>query len=247
MSDEKNKEEVPTNYDNDLQVDGDDSEEPNGGVAAGEDDDDSKDDGKKKRKRDLTEDERLEERRAANRRSALESRQRRKNLIDSLQKQVEQLTKETTELRAINDTLRLQLDSSLAENQQFRLIISQQQLGAGAPGGGMLPGLGAQMLLGRGGGGFGGLQHGLGGVQPGMLQALGGLNPALLGSLGAGAGLAGAADLQTQLQLQQRAAAMGLGAGSGLPDAEPSAVISVNTKRANGGNHKDGEDGGLDS
>lgn len=209
-----------------------------------EDDDDASDDGPKdgrakKRKKDLSEDERLEERRAANRRSALESRQRRKNLIESLQKQVEQLTKETTELRAVNDTLRLQLDSSLAENQQFRLVISQQQLaaggGAGLAGFGQNPGL----LLGRGG-----LNPALAGVQQGMFGGLGGINPALLGGLGAGygagfgagAGFGGAADFQAQLQLQQQrdvAAAMGL-APNTAPQAEPPAAPAA---PARGGNN----------
>jgi hypothetical protein len=119
-------------------------------------------------------------RRAANRRSALESRQRRKVLIEDLQKQVAVLTKETTELRAINDTLRVQLDSSLSENQQLRLIISQQQFGGGGglPGS-MAGGHSAAMLLGGGsrGGGFGGL----GGAAAGIFGGLGGPSSSLLG------------------------------------------------------------------
>ena len=218
------KEELQELDDNDAHDDDDHLDDEGGGIV-------------KKRKKDLSEEERLEERRAANRRSALESRQRRKNLIESLQKQVEQLTKETTELRAINDTLRLQLDSSLAENQQFRLIISQQQFVSG--GGTALPAFGQNpgLLLGRGSaaaGGFGALNPALAGVQPAMFGGLGGLNPALFGGLGPGfaavggagfgaaTGFGGNTELQTQLQLQQQrdvAAAIGL-AQNGMPLTE---------------------------
>ena len=212
-----------------------DEEEHSGGDQGDINDDADKDGRGKKRKKDLSEEERLEERRAANRRSALESRQRRKNLIESLQKQVEQLIKETTELRAVNDTLRLQLDSSLAENQQFRLIISQQQIASGGASG--LPGFGqnAALLLGRGGGGatggFAGLNPALAGVQQGMFGGLGALNPAIMSGFGtgfgAGAGFGagtgfGAAELQAQLQMQQQrevAAAMGLST-NGMPQNE---------------------------
>ena len=231
-----------------------DEDEDNGGDDGDINDLAEKDGRGKKRKKDLSEEERLEERRAANRRSALESRQRRKNLIESLQKQVEQLIKETTELRAVNDTLRLQLDSSLAENQQFRLIISQQQIASGGTSG--LPGFGqnAALLLGRGGGGatgaFAGLNPALAGVQQGMFGGLGGLNPALLSGFGAGfgagpgfgagAGFGGAAELQAQLQMQQQrdvAAAMGLSA-NGMSHTNETAPAMAGSGRGGNVGHK---------
>ena len=89
----------------------------------------------------MTEDEKKAERRAANRRSAFQSRQRRKILIEDLQRTVAALSKDNTSLRKSNDELRLQLEATLLENHQFRM---QQQLaglgavgaGAGAGGGG---------------------------------------------------------------------------------------------------------------
>lgn len=97
----------------------------------------------KKRKQELTEDEKKAERRAANRRSAFQSRQRRKVLIEDLQKTVSDLSKENSSLRSENEALRLQLDASVRENRAYRL---QQQLSAGNPGGGGYPG-GAAALM----------------------------------------------------------------------------------------------------
>jgi hypothetical protein len=96
----------------------------------------------KKRKQELTEDEKKAERRAANRRSAFQSRQRRKVLIEDLQKTVSDLSKENSSLRSENEALRLQLDASVRENRAYRL---QQQLSAGNPGAGGYPGAAALM------------------------------------------------------------------------------------------------------
>jgi hypothetical protein len=68
------------------------------------------------------------ERRAANRRSAFQSRQRRKILIEDLQRTVAALSKDNTDLRKTIDELRVQLEANMLENQHFRM---QQQLSAG--------------------------------------------------------------------------------------------------------------------
>ena len=65
------------------------------------------------------------ERRAANRRSAFQSRQRRKILIEDLQRTVSALSKDNGDLRKTNEDLRVQLEATLLENHQFRM---QQQL-----------------------------------------------------------------------------------------------------------------------
>jgi hypothetical protein len=80
---------------------------------------------------DSTEDAKAEARRAANRKSAFESRMRRKVLIEDLQKQVADLTNEQKELQQHNLIARFQLESSLAESRQLRFILQQlqQQLG----------------------------------------------------------------------------------------------------------------------
>lgn len=123
-------------------------------------------------------------RRAANRRSALESRQRRKVLIEDLQKQVAVLNKETTELRAINETLRVQFESSLSENQQLRLMISQQLGGTSTGLQGAMSGGPSVALFGGGaprGGTLGGGFTGYMGGSPGMFSGLGGPSTSLLG------------------------------------------------------------------
>lgn len=136
----------------------------------------------KRKHNKLTESEKREERRAANRRSALESRQRRKVLIEDLQKQVAVLTKETTELRAVNDTLRVQLNSSLSENHQLHLIISQHQVNGGSVlQGAMTGGQSTAMMLG-GAARTGGLGNfsGPNGPTTGMFGGLGGRHSSLL-------------------------------------------------------------------
>jgi bZIP transcription factor len=162
----------------------------------------------KKRKKDLCEEAKLEGRRAANRKSALESRLRRKNLIETLQQQVEKLSKESTEMKAVNENLRKQLEATLSENQHFRLLVAQQQLNSG-----LMPSLSSfypnpTLLSGRTG--IGGLHPSISGIQPGFL---GGINPAGFGSLGSGflpfSGTAindgyAATDLQSQMQLQMK-------------------------------------------
>ena len=73
----------------------------------------------------MTEEERRAERRAANRRSAFESRQRRKILIEDLQETVQSLSKENAAIRKEADALKIQLQEAQQENRQLRL---QQQL-----------------------------------------------------------------------------------------------------------------------
>jgi hypothetical protein len=93
------------------------------------------------------------ERRAANRRSAFQSRQRRKILIEDLQRTVSALSKDNGDLRKTNDDLRVQLEGVVVENQQFRMQqqMSAQPAGMGLMGAPSLQSAQAQALL-RGGG-----------------------------------------------------------------------------------------------
>lgn len=139
---------------------------------------DSNDDascGKKRVRDDLTEDERREERKAANRRSAFQSRLRKKLLIEELQQKVNKLQEEMAVLKENNRTLTLGLEASLSENRRLRFM---QQHGSSSGGmaalaglqgmGGMagMSGMGGasahqNVLLGLGGGGgFGSLLGG---------------------------------------------------------------------------------------
>mmetsp|Transcript_26955 Transcript_26955/g.65454 ORF Transcript_26955/g.65454 Transcript_26955/m.65454 type:complete len:359 (-) Transcript_26955:138-1214(-) len=79
----------------------------------------------KKRSLPASEEDKKAERRAANRRSAFQSRQRRKILIEDLQRTVAGLSKENTDLRKSNEDLRVQLKAILLENHQLRM---QQQM-----------------------------------------------------------------------------------------------------------------------
>lgn len=76
---------------------------------------------RKRRVQEMTEEERRDERRTANRRSAFESRQRRKVLIEELQETVQRLSKENALVRKEADNLRLEVDRLLLENRQLRL------------------------------------------------------------------------------------------------------------------------------
>jgi hypothetical protein len=69
----------------------------------------------------LSEDDKKAERRAANRRSAFQSRQRRKILIEDLQRTVSALSKDNSDLRKSNDDMRIKLEMALVDNQQLRL------------------------------------------------------------------------------------------------------------------------------
>lgn len=86
-----------------------------------------------RRKRKALSDEKIEERKAANRKSAAESRERRKALIRDLQQAVERLTNENKDLRAMNGAMRFQLQSVLVENQQLRLVNAQGIQSAALP------------------------------------------------------------------------------------------------------------------
>lgn len=122
------------------------------------DDDGKKSDSKGKKRANpssLTEEDKRAERRAANRRSAFQSRQRRKILIEDLQRTVAALSKDNGDLRKSNEELRVQLEATLLENHQFRV---QQQLagaqgnhGAGFLGSSALQSAQAQALLRSGG------------------------------------------------------------------------------------------------
>jgi hypothetical protein len=96
----------------------------------------------------------LEQRRAYNRKCAAKARKRSKDLIAHLQTQVEDLTKDKTELQRSNDVMRAQLE--LLENQNRTLMMSQRQTIA-AP----QPSFGGQgaspfMMGNMGAGGYGG-------------------------------------------------------------------------------------------
>eukprot|EP00980_Cylindrotheca_fusiformis_P009194 scaffold2003_cov139-Cylindrotheca_fusiformis.AAC.10 len=89
---------------------------------------------RKKRPFSSSDEEKKAERRAANRRSAFQSRQRRKILIEDLQRTVAGLSKDNSDLRKSNDDLRVQLKTVLLENHQLRM--QQQHSGnnkVGAP------------------------------------------------------------------------------------------------------------------
>jgi hypothetical protein len=83
-----------------------------------------------KRKFQGTESEKQELRKATNRRSASESRLRRKQLIEDLQKAIFDLHNEKAAMKQENDGMKLQLDASMAENRQLRfsIMLMQQQL-----------------------------------------------------------------------------------------------------------------------
>ena len=94
--------------------------------------------GKKRTSKDMTavaddSDDRKAERRAANRRSAFQSRQRRKILIEDLQKTVATLSKDNTELRTTTNQLRAKLETAMLENQLLRKQAGGAQASAGAP------------------------------------------------------------------------------------------------------------------
>ncbi|VEU40487.1 unnamed protein product [Pseudo-nitzschia multistriata] len=80
----------------------------------------------------LTEEEKKAERRAANRRSAFQSRQRRKILIEDLQRTVAALSKDNNDLRKTNDEIRSQLEAALLENRQLRQITNSLSVQAHA-------------------------------------------------------------------------------------------------------------------
>jgi hypothetical protein len=131
----------------------------------------------------------LEQRRAYNRKCAAKARKRSKDLIAHLQTQVEDLTKDKTELQRSNDVMRAQLE--LLENQNRTLMMSQRQtIAAPQPSFG---GAGASpfMMGNMGAGGYGG-----GNLQ--LLDALAaqgrlppGMGPTGMGAAAPGPGAAG--------------------------------------------------------
>jgi len=78
----------------------------------------------KKTKEDMTEEEKKEERRAANRLSAFQSRQRRKIIIEDLQKTVAQISKDNAQQRKEKETIKAELDSVKKENEMLRSQLS---------------------------------------------------------------------------------------------------------------------------
>lgn len=111
----------------------------------------------KKRSLPASEEDKKAERRAANRRSAFQSRQRRKILIEDLQRTVAGLSKENTDLRKSNEDLRVQLKAILLENHQLRMQQQMQGPNVGGPAdlsallrGGAQPSAIAQLLGGVG-------------------------------------------------------------------------------------------------
>jgi hypothetical protein len=134
----------------------------------------------KKRPLAASEEEKKAERRAANRRSAFQSRQRRKILIEDLQRTVAGLSKGNTDLRKSNEDLRVQMKSILLENHQLRM---QQQLPGSKVGAAEL--MQASALL-RGGGQQSALSQllgvGAGAGQIGAQTATNGDNDSLMNS-----------------------------------------------------------------
>ena len=92
-------------------------------------------------------DDKLEERRQANRRSAMESRERKKQLLTDLQESVVELTEENKQLKAVAEAMRFELQTVTLENQQLRMIAAGQTFpqrlslfpGVGSGGGWMMP------------------------------------------------------------------------------------------------------------
>lgn len=121
----------------------------------------------------LDEDEarRLETRRAYNRQCAAKARKRSKDLINSLQEQVDQLTKDKAALERTNEVMQAQLQ--LLEQQNRTLMMNQRGPSS------MIPGVGGGSL-------FAGFQ-GVGGLMPGGGGGGGGSLPSasLLESLSA--------------------------------------------------------------
>lgn len=97
--------------------------------------------------------ERKEERKAANRRSAFQSRLRKKLLIEELQKKVSTLSEELSILKDNNRTLTQGLEASLSENRKLRFL-HQQGGRMGIP---AMPMGGKNSFLGLQGGNMGGL------------------------------------------------------------------------------------------
>lgn len=139
----------------------------------------------------------LEQRRAYNRKCAAKARKRSKDLISHLQGQVEDLTKDKTELQRSNDVMRAQLE--LLESQNRTLMMSQRQPMAPPQGGGY-GGPSPFLMNGMGGGmGAGGYPSGnlqlldalaaQRGMPPGSMPGAGGMTP---GGMGAGTPGAGA-------------------------------------------------------
>ena len=95
-----------------------------------------------------------DERKSANRRSAFQSRLRKKLLIEELQQKVNKLSEELSVLKDNNRTLTKGLEESLAENRRLRFV--HQQGGRVAMPGGQL-GSQTNFLSGLQGGGLGGL------------------------------------------------------------------------------------------
>src|SRR3569832_153911 len=81
---------------------------------------DAKNKAKNKSKDDMTDDDKKEERRAANRLSAFQSRQRRKIIIEGLQKTVAQLSRDNSDQRQTIAELKVQLDGATKENEFLR-------------------------------------------------------------------------------------------------------------------------------
>lgn len=143
-------------------------------------DEDGKKVGTKGKKRpnpeEPVDDDKKAERRAANRRSAFQSRQRRKILIEDLQRTVNALSKDNGDLRKTNDELRVQLEATLLENHQFRLqqqLAGQNNQSAAFLGTSALQSAQVQALL-RGGGqsALAQLLAGAGGGVPGAVQGM---------------------------------------------------------------------------
>lgn len=95
-----------------------------------------------------------EDRKSANRKSAFQSRLRKKILTDDLQQKVAKLQSELVALKETNRTLLQNLETSLAENRRLRFVYQNSGRFAG-PGGGL--GNQAAFLGGMPAGGFNGV------------------------------------------------------------------------------------------
>lgn len=125
----------------------------------------------------------LESRRAYNRQCAAKARKRSKDLVEHLQTQVGELTKDKTELKRGNDLMRAQLE--LLEKQNHTLMMNQLTAGQGMSQQGMSQQGMSQQGMSMGGGGGQGVS-GMGGLAG--LGAMGGGNASFSNQGGVGAG-----------------------------------------------------------
>lgn len=91
----------------------------------------AKEEARKRSREEISSEEKREERRAANRLSAFQSRQRRKIIIEDLQKTVALISKDNANLRKEKDDMRRELESTKTENENLRFQLAAEQIRTG--------------------------------------------------------------------------------------------------------------------